>query len=28
VALMRKLLIIAQAILKSGHPFNPTMHTA
>jgi hypothetical protein len=25
---MRKLLIIAQAILKSGHPFNPTMHTA
>jgi transposase len=26
VALMRKLLTIAQAILKSGRPFNPTFH--
>ena len=28
VALMRKLLTIAQAILRSGQPFNPTLHAA
>lgn len=28
IALMRKLLTIAQAILKSGQPFNPTFHHA
>ena len=28
VALMRKLVTIAQAILKSGKPFDPTLHHA
>lgn len=28
VALMRKLITIAQAILKTGRPFNPTLHHA
>jgi transposase len=28
VALMRKLVAIAQAVLKSGKPFDPTLHQA
>jgi hypothetical protein len=28
VALMRKLVAIAQAILKSGKPFDPSIHFA